>query len=187
MHPYKTIVGYSEREVVNYIESDLQIETNQQTYKALIKYRNNNIFLNINIDLGGGFESGSETTSLLCYLKMNSNFNFTIRSQILLDKILLFFGKQNVITGYEEFDNNVIIKTNDEYKLLDIFEEPEIRSTLQSFKSGFILKLTKDKISKNKKQYSLEWIIDKGILDGRSLQKIYHVFVNLLNSLNNEY
>ena len=184
MQPYKIIFGYSEKEIINYIKSDFASDTMFEIYRAHIKHGDKNIYLDIKIDLGGGFESGFETTSLMCYLNLNANFSFTVRQQVLLDKIVDFLGNRNLKIGYSEFDKKVIVTTNDEARIRDIFENDKIRKIIQSFDSDFTLKLAKDKCSKNKDQYFLRLIIDEGLFDVKKLQKFYNVFLNLLASIN---
>lgn len=179
----KIISGASEEEVWQQISADFAAEEDLLTYNVIIQQGNTSINLDIDIDPGGGFESGFESTTLISKVTGPQNFQFAIHHENFLDEIGKFFGMQDVTTGYEEFDNKVVVKTNDEAQVKVLFEDAGTRQLFQSL-NDYTLGITKHETTKNAHQHFLEFIIDEGIVDTNQLQKIYHAFFNVLTLLN---
>lgn len=69
-------------------------------------------------------------TAFSSYVYSRNNYRFAICPQGFIDEIGKFFGMQDVVLGYTEFDEKYIIKTNDEARTAVIFADPAIRETL---------------------------------------------------------
>src|SRR5438874_1447804 len=119
MQEEKIISGKSEDEVWEKISAELTEDTLE--YHAIIKQQSKKIVLNIDIDLGGGFENGYAFTSLTAPLQPEPGFKFAIHDDTLIDDVGKFFGMHDVEIGYPEFDKKIIIKTNDSLKTKDLF------------------------------------------------------------------
>lgn len=107
------ISGRTEDEVWQQINSWFLANPDPLEYTAIIEQEKRKVVLDIDIDLGGGFESGFETTTLSAELKTASNFRFAVHEQHFSDEIGKFFGMEDVEIGYNEFDKKLIVKTND--------------------------------------------------------------------------
>ena len=74
------------------------------------------VLLEIDIDPGGGFESGYATTRFSAPVQLATDFAFTIHPEGFLADFAKLFGLQDEVIGYPEFDKKVIIKTNEQRK-----------------------------------------------------------------------
>lgn len=59
-------------------------------------------------------------------------FRFTIYRKSIFSEIGKMIGMQDVKVGYPQFDQDFIIKGNDEHQLKKLFENPEIRNLISS-------------------------------------------------------
>lgn len=179
----KIVNGATEEEVWQQINIDFAADEDLLTYHVIIQQGNTTINLDMDIDPGGGFESGFESTTLVSKVAGAPDFQFAIHHENFLDEIGKFFGMQDVTTGYTEFDNQVIVKTNDEAKVKILFADADTRRLFQSL-NDYSLGITKHETIENPHQHFLEFTIDEGIVDAIQLQKIYHAFLNVLMLLN---
>jgi hypothetical protein len=181
----KVIYGETEEEVFEHISADFDAEPDLLYYDVMIEQAGRKIFLDIDIDPGGGFESGFETTTLTAHLYTEPPFRFAIHHEGFMDEIGKFFGMQDVITGYREFDKKVVVKTDDEAAVKSLFESAEVRhlfSSLTDFTFGIARHNTEDE----KKAPFLEFNIDRAIVDALELRAIYSAFMKVLVSIDQE-
>lgn len=175
----KIIEGNTEEEIWSKIEQDLNIDETEH-YEVLIKQGDKNIEFVVDIDLGGGFEGGSEYAMLRSQVSLNDDFKFVIHDKGFIDEVGKFFGMQDVKTGYDELDRHSIIKTNNENKIRQIFENVALRNTfssLASFHSGIHTH------NGDGQQHFLELYVDENVEDLSTLKKLYEAFYNLLNAI----
>src|ERR1035437_2133762 len=97
-------------EVANIFSSDLAEQVLE--YNPQILHNGRTILLSIDIDPGGGFESGFESTTLNCRLEHDPGFTFAIHHETFIDEVGKFFGMQDIATGYMEFDKKVVVKSD---------------------------------------------------------------------------
>ncbi|NCD68677.1 hypothetical protein [Mucilaginibacter agri] len=182
MEEQKIISGRNEMEVWPLIEADLNSE-DMFTYDILIEQGNKRIQLYIDIDPGGGFEGGSESTQLKSPLPVSSDFKFAIHHQGFIDSVGKFFGMQDVTTGYPEFDKKVIVETNDKERISQVFADAEVRdifAKLDNFTLGIHTHQVEDS---DVKHPWLEFNTDEAIDDSEQLRQIYHGFCKVLAHL----
>ncbi len=111
------IISGNEDEIWQQITADFIKEDDLLEYRVVIEQQNRRILLDIDIDLGGGFEGGFESTMLRSQLESIGDFRFAIHDESFIDEVGKFFGMQDVVIGYPEFDKKVLIKSNDERKV----------------------------------------------------------------------
>jgi hypothetical protein len=174
----KMIAANNEETVWKKITADLSVENPPLQYQVLIYHDDKKILLDIDIDPGGGFESGYESTTLTATVHNLNGYKFAVHHEDFLDVVGKFFGMQDVEIGYPEFDKDIIVKTNDTERTKHIFLDEEVRKTFQSL-TGF----TFNTITKHTEEDHLEFTIDKGMLDTAELRKIYTAFVSVLSSI----
>jgi hypothetical protein len=177
------ITGATEQEVWDKISAELATEEDILTYDTIISYGGRNIELYIDIDLGGGFEGGSELTQFSALLNVNQNFRFAMHDEDFLDSIGKFFGLEDVKLGYPELDDRLVIKTNTPEKVVSLFADPELRSVftgLEDFDFGIHTHTPDDT---DEERTFLELNIDQGITDPLLLQRIYRAFYAVLVGL----
>ena len=182
MQSPKVIKGNTEDEIWQQITADLSNQTEILEYEALIDQGDKQIVLDIDIDLGGGFESGYESTMLRAPLHIDQDFRFAVHDEGFIDEVGKFFGMQDVETGYEEFDKATLIKSNDEEKVKALFADASVRRVMQSlddYTFGIIMHHT----NHDEKGPFLELYINTAITDAADLRQIYHAFYTVLNLL----
>jgi len=183
MEDHKVITGLNEQEIWETISADLAAEGDLLDYNVVIEQDGHQIELYIDIDLGGGFEGGSELTQLVAPLSVTRDFRFAIHDEDFLDTIGKFFSLEDVKIGYPELDDHVVIKTNTPEKIRALFADDTIRSvftTLEDFDFGIHTHHLEDSEGE---QPFLEFNINQGITDAAELQKIYHAFYAVLVGL----
>ncbi|RKR84970.1 hypothetical protein BDD43_5224 [Mucilaginibacter gracilis] len=176
----KTFIGTTEDEIWQQVAADINDEVLE--YHALLKQADTEIYLDIDIDLGGGFEGGYATTAYRALLSQH-DFKFAVHEEDFTDEIGKFFGMQDVETGYEDLDHHLIIKTNNEAKVKTLFIDANVRrvfTTLEDFDLGIRTHSVDDS---DEKQTFLELNIEDGITDAVTLREIYRAFYTVLKSI----
>ena len=102
MDKEKLITANNIDEVWPQITEDLK--DNEFDYSVIISIQNRKVYLDIDVDPGGGFEGGYQTTTLRSRLENVGEFRFALHHQGLLDEIGKFFGMEDIETAYLEFD-----------------------------------------------------------------------------------
>ncbi|MBI3882987.1 MAG: hypothetical protein HY305_01890 [Sphingobacteriales bacterium] len=179
----KIIAGDSEEMIWQKVAADLNQDTLPMEYHRVLYQDVRKIMLDIDVDLGGGFESGDESTSLTAVIPQINNFRFALYHEAFIDKLYKMLGMEDVVIGYPEFDKQLIVKTNDAIKAKAIFIDTNVRQVFQSL-HNFTLHIVHRHINgKPEKQDMLEFTIDRGILNPIKLRRIYHAFVSVLTSI----
>lgn len=177
MNETRIISGSSEDELWLQVTSDLSA-ADVFEYDVILQQANRPVELNIDIDLGGGFEGGFELTTLKAPLTSTGDFRFALHKEHFLDEIGKFFGMQDVVTGYPGFDKHVVVKTNNEEKIKSIVADEGFRAFIQSLEEDFTFGTT----THDHKQL-LEFTIEKGVTDPVMLRAMYHQFYAVLFAL----
>lgn len=179
MTTIKQITGNTTDEIWQQVTADLSGDDIYE-YNVLLVQGATKVELTIDIDLGGGFESGSAYVSFTAPVVPAHDFRFALHHQGLIDSAGKFFGMEDVVIGYPEFDDAMIIKTDDRDRTHKIFSDVNIRKTFQSLRL-FTLHLTHHHVSEEKqKQPLLELIIDEDITDPAVLRNLYEAFYGVL-------
>jgi hypothetical protein len=135
------------------VAADLQAAEVPLQYKAIFNHGLTPVSLIIDMDPGGGFEGGFEFTSLSAPVPVqftslkadipgNDPFRFALHEEGFIDKVGKFFGMEDIEIGYEEFDKNIIVKSNDKDKVRAVFADPKVRQVFQTL-SDFTIQLSK--------------------------------------------
>lgn len=155
-----------------------------------LQHNSNEVSLVIDVDPGGGFESGFEFTSLSADLPVQftsfktrmqgNNFKFSIHRQHMLHGIAKFLGMEDVATGFKDFDDAFIIKTNNPALFKKIFSNEETRKCLQQH-PDISLQFTEGDHENDPS--TLEMIIDVAVTDMQQLKNLYNCFGNILDEI----
>ena len=137
--------------------------------------------LEIDIDPGGGFESGYATTRFSAPVAQQDDFAFTIHPEGFLADVGKLFGLQDEIIGYPEFDKKVIIKTNNKERVHALFSKESTRQILSGL-PNFNLQIKNGNEENTSNILVLE--MEEGITEGPALVQLYCVFYGLLTALN---
>jgi hypothetical protein len=177
----RIIAGATEEEIAQQLTADLTVDENLVYYEAEIDQDGFKTLLIIDIDLGGGFESGYATTSFTSPVPVPDNFKLAIHKEGFLDSAGKLFGMQDVVLGYPDFDERFIVRTNDEVKVKTLFGDEAVRTTLLSI-PHLLLHIGHREIEGIKRNL-LELEIEEGITDPAALLAIYQAFFNLLKKI----
>ncbi len=182
MDEENVISGNSADEIWQQLTTQFQANPEPLQYTAIILQNPYKIVLDIDIDLGGGFESGYETTTLSGHLLSEPNFQFAIHSKHLTDEIGKFFGMEDIVIGYPEFDEKFIIKTSDAGRVKALFSDATVRALFLSL-PDFTFGITRHHVQHEEHKSSfLELLIETGITDVSQLKAIYQAFYAVLSS-----
>ena len=182
MSETKHITGSTTDDLWRQVSADLSGKEVYE-YSVLLVQGAGKVELVIDIDLGGGFESGSATTSFRAPVAPVHDFRFALHHKGLIDSAGRLFGMEDVVIGYPEFDDALIIKTNDRERTRRIFSDANVRKIFQSLRS-FTLHLARHHIAgQTEKQPFLELSIEEGITDPAMLRNLYEVFLKVLSGV----
>lgn len=146
-------------------------------YNVILVQDGRQVELVIDIDPGGGFEGGYQFTSLKAPITSESDFRFALHHKGLIDTVGKFFGMEDVVIGYPEFDETLIVKTSDRERTHRIFSDVNVREIFQSLNS-FTLHLTH-----HYQEQFLELTIEEGITDAEVLRNLYDAFCKVLSGI----
>jgi hypothetical protein len=178
----KIITAGTEDEIWEQVAADLSSEDYLLEYTALLQQDNQAVYLDIDIDPGGGFEGGYEFTTLKSYFTTANSFKFSIHKDGFIDDLGKLFGMQDVVIGYPEFDAKMIIKTNDEALVKQVFKDPSTRSGLMDL-DDFKFQLShKDDSSEGNYTAKLKLVIEEAVIDPMVLRSLYHSFCSVLSA-----
>ncbi len=181
----KIIFGNNEEDIFHQLSTELQEDVFGEDYKVILSQDSKQILLQIDIDPGGGFEGGYELTTLSSAIHKANDFRFGIHHEGFASKIGKVFGMEDKLIGYPEFDNRLIVNTNNIEKVRTIFADEEVRKTFQSL-TGFAMHITHHHIDgKEEKEPFLEFEIERGITNLVELRNIYHAFFSVLAGIDN--
>ncbi|WP_018615445.1 hypothetical protein [Segetibacter koreensis] len=179
------ITGKTEEEIWQKINAQFLANPDPLEYSAVIEQGKRKVVLDIDIDLGGGFESGFESTTLTAALLTIPVFRFAIHEKHFTDEIGKFFGMEDVEIGFAEFDEKLIIKTNDRLRVKEIFSDELVRKIFESL-SDFTFGITYHNRDNETNVPFLELYVEHGITDPIKLREIYHAFISVLMLLDTE-
>ena len=183
MQEARVISGTSLDEVWKQIDEDFSQYQEVYEYNAIIEQQGRSVTLDIDIDLGGGFEGGYALTRFMSPLKSFDDFRFSLHRQDLLDGIGKLFGMEDIKIGSPEFDKNIVIKSNHPDRIKDILSSTQIREVIQSL-PNFEFHIGHHHSSHTEVESAfLELRIDEGITDTARLRLIYGAFILVLEKV----
>jgi hypothetical protein len=178
------ISGQSKEEIQQQLRRIYAENSDLLNLSLVIDFNATKIYVEIDIDLGGGFESGYETTTLSAAINANPLFRFAINKEHFIDEIGKFFGMEDIELGYPEFDRKLIVKTNDATKLHDVLADTTARTAFEELEDfTFGITTHRPETSENKIA-CLELTIETGITEADKLFAIYEAFYTVLIAIN---
>jgi hypothetical protein len=178
METLKMIQGSTTNEIWQQVTNDLAGKDILEYDVVLQQEGLPAILLEIEIDLGGGFEGGYEWTRFSAPVSVQDDFRFALHHESFLDKAGKLLGLEDKVIGYEDFDAAVIVKTNDEQKVKAIFADAATRNFFQTLED-FNLHIVHHENASTK----LELEIERGITDPTELRTAYEAFSKVLVQL----
>jgi hypothetical protein len=181
MEEMRKFSGASETDIWQQIGQDMVQKGDILEYTAEIDQQGKRVFFDIDIDLGGGFESGFETTTFAAPVLNNTPLRFHVHPQDWVNEIGKILGLEDVELGYPEFDSAYIIKTNQAETLKALFADATLRNTLLKFDKTDLSLGPYHKESDSEITLSLN--LDIAVTNPTDLQEIYHLMISILNEL----
>ncbi len=93
---------------------------------------------------------------------------------------------QDVVIGFENFDKRLIIKTNDESKVHELFCDGSVRGVFQNLENFTFGITTHHTSGSTHRNPNLELNIETGITDVNKLRQMYKAFYAVLIGLDKE-
>ncbi|MFC5269301.1 hypothetical protein [Adhaeribacter terreus] len=180
MENLRQFSGESENEIWQQIAADMHQQNEILEYSAQINQQDHQVYFDIDIDLGGGFEGGFETTTFMAPVN-NSELKFHLYPQNWLNEVGKILGLEDVELGYPEFDKTFIIKASNPEKLKRIFADETIRQTLLKY-PDCELKLSHEHDKPNARNL-LTFNLDLALISPEHLREVYHVMLQILEKL----
>jgi len=172
----KIIKAQTEADIWNQVNADFAAGI-PHNYHVEIQHNNRNIELNLVSSPGGNSEGGYEYTTLKASVPAINDFEFLIQPEDFLNRIGKYFGGQDVVLGYPEFDKNVLVKTNNPERLKRFFDDEESRRIFIDL-SGYSFGIITEDGSK-----VLELQMQR-IISGNDLKNAFDAFSKALELLN---
>ncbi|HEX8333355.1 MAG TPA: hypothetical protein VF622_12065 [Segetibacter sp.] len=174
MDQKKIISAQTEVDIWQQVSADFA-EGIPHDYHVIIQHNNRNVELNVVSSPGGNIEGGYEYTTLRSPVAATHDFEFLIQPEDFLNRIGKFFGGQDVVLGYPEFDKNVLVKTNNPERLKSLFADEETRELFIAL-SGYSFGIT---TSKENEKKELELHIQRLI----AVEDLRHAFAAFTKAL----
>ncbi|TXK49828.1 hypothetical protein FVR03_05775 [Pontibacter qinzhouensis] len=171
------IIGHSIEEICQKLAEDIAQQQDMFQYRALLQHQQYPVYFQLDIDLGGGFESGISTTLFSAALQQEGNYRFSLQQQGLLEEVGKLLGMQDVKVGHPEFDAHTLVQTNNEAKVIRMLSQPDVRQPLLHL-SDYKLELYLPEEPGEPARLDL-WI-QEAITDPGQLCQLYHTFLSFL-------
>jgi len=179
MDEEKIISAPTEEQLWQQVIADFKEDPDPLEYNTVLEQQGRRVILDIYNNHAVGFEAAA-FTCFNTFLHNKNNFRFGIHTQSFTDEVGKFFGMDDLILGFKDFDEKFIIKSNDEHKTLSLFADAHVRDTLLSLSdiSFGIVEYTME--DTDGKAAFLELKTENAITDPLQLREIYNAFFKIL-------
>ncbi|WP_207493323.1 hypothetical protein [Aridibaculum aurantiacum] len=176
----RTFTATTVDEAWEQFSTDITWQESPNNYRAVINTGKYKVDLETVKSVGGGDEGwGFEQTTFRAALPASNTFKFAITPEDFLNRIGKFFGMQDVKVGYPEFDDNVLVQTNDEVRLKQLFADETLRTVFQNL-SGYSFHI--DKTDQTEEDH-LHLVIQRALTNPADLRRVFSVFYHVLSTL----
>ncbi|RYU79312.1 hypothetical protein [Hymenobacter persicinus] len=164
------------------VAADLSQQPDLFDYTAELRQGRHVVQLTLDVDLGGGFEGGYETTTFAARIPSHTPLRFALHEQDWVHELGKLLGLTDVELGDPELDAAFIITTNDEPQLKSLlFTDPAVRATLLRYQE---LRLDLTPISHEPgADVYLTFTKEAALVEPAHLRDIYHLLYTLLERL----
>ncbi|ALD21710.1 hypothetical protein [Hymenobacter sp. DG25A] len=182
MNTVHTFSAETEDALWQQVAADIKLEEGLLEYNAQLIQNGYHIELDVDIDLGGGFEGGYETTTFTALVPNHTSLRFALHEQDWVHEIGKFLGLTDVELGDPELDAAFIITTNDTDALRRLLlPDPAVRQTLLRYQE-FRLTLAPASHDADAEVY-LTFSKDTALVEPEQLREVYHMLYTLLRQL----
>ncbi|WP_187264131.1 hypothetical protein [Pontibacter beigongshangensis] len=177
MQEERHITGQTIEELCQKLAEDIQQQQDLLQYQAILHLHETTVIFQLDIDLGGGFESGISTTLFSGAFQSTTGYRFSLQQQGLLEEVGKLLGMQDIKIGEHEFDAHTLIQTNDEEKVRRMLSDAAVRKPLLQL-SDYRLELNLP--DEEGLPARLDLWIQEAVTDPVQLCQLYHTFVVFL-------
>lgn len=183
MQDIRHLSAETEDQLWQQLEADLAQSEDALEYEAVLQHGPHTFALDIDVDLGGGFESGYETTTFSAALDNPSQFRFGFHHQSFLDNMGKFLGMQDIEIGDPIFDAAVVVKSSDETKVRALLADEALRTALTGLEN-FTLELNlPSAIDSDHEHSKLTLTVEEAVTEPARLRSLFDVFLQVLKAL----
>ncbi|SMB87947.1 hypothetical protein SAMN00120144_1112 [Hymenobacter roseosalivarius DSM 11622] len=164
------------------VTADINQQSELFEYDAELVQAGYHIRMAIDIDLGGGFEGGFETTAFTALVPNQTPLRFAMHEQDWVHEIGKLLGLTDIELGDPELDATFIITTNsaDTLRAL-LLADPHLRQTLLRHPNARLsLAPTSERPAA---EVYLMFTEDAAIIDPAELREVYHLMISLLQKI----
>ena len=181
METTRTFSADSEAALWEQVAADINRQPDLFDYRAELRQQHYRVELEIDIDLGGGFEGGYEITTLRAVVPGQPALHFALHEQDWIHEIGKLLGLEDVELGYADLDQAFIITTNNPSALRQLLAEPDVHATLLRHPAG---RLTLAPSSEEANApVVLTFSEERALLEPAQLREIYHLLLRILQQL----
>ncbi|MBG8554151.1 hypothetical protein [Hymenobacter guriensis] len=149
-------------------------------YQVLLRQSNYEILLEIDVDLGGGFEGGYEFTTLSAAIPADVPLRFSLHKQDWVNEMGKLLGMEDIELGYPALDAAFIIQTNQPETLRALLADAEVQGLLLEYPD---LRLSLAPSAAESPALLLTATHEEGVLEPVQLRQVYHLLMLLLQQL----
>jgi hypothetical protein len=182
METHPTFSADTEAALWQQVAADMSRTPDLLEYAANLHQNGYRMQLDLDVDLGGGFESGYETTTFRAVVPGPTTLHFTLHEQDWVHELGKLLGLQDVELADPDLDTAYIITTNhpDQLRAL-LLSDPTVRQTLLRYQP-LRLDLTPNPAAPEAGAL-LTFTKEQALTSPDQLQEIYHMLLVLLQQL----
>lgn len=181
METIRTFTASSEPALWAQVAADLARQPDLFDYRADLCQPPYCVRLELDIDLGGGFEGGYELTTLRAVVPGRPALRFALHEQDWVHEIGKLLGLQDVELGFAELDRTFIITTNDASALRQLLADPAVHQTLLRYPAAR-LTLAPDAEAADA-PLLLTLRLEQAVVEPEQLRGLYQLLLRLLQQL----
>ncbi|MCB2409801.1 hypothetical protein [Hymenobacter lucidus] len=178
MDTIRTFSANTEDALWQQVLADMAYQKDDWEYTADLDQAGYRTRFSIEIDLGGGFESGIELTTFTAIVPRRIPFRFALHEQDWMHKMGKLLGLTDVELGDPEIDAAYIITTNDPATLHDLLADETLRQTLLRYQELRLDLAPESEMPES--DVLLTFTKEAAITDPEQLREIYHLFYSIL-------
>lgn len=181
MDNIRTFTADTEAGLWQQVAADMASHEELFEYEAVLRHGGYQVQLSVDIDLGGGFEGASESTTLAARVPGHVPLRFALHEQDWVHELGKLLGLTDIELGDPEIDAAYIITANDPAALRAALADPVLRQTLLRY-PGLRLVLAPESHAPDSDVF-LTAAIDQALPEPAQLQEVYHLLLALLQRL----
>ncbi|MBT2559339.1 hypothetical protein J7E24_16235 [Hymenobacter sp. ISL-91] len=181
METVRTFTADSEPALWAQVAADMARQPDLFDYRADLCQPPYRVRLELDIDLGGGFEGGYELTTFQAVVPSRPALRFALHEQDWVHEIGKLLGLEDVELGYAELDQTFIISTNDPNTLRRLLADPAVHQTLLRHPAArFTLAPDSDAADA---PVLLIFQLERAVVEPEQLRELYGLLLRMLQQL----